>query len=800
MDKATAVIAALSAGKQPSTQQTNAWIDALLQSQLVQVEKSDSGGELSENGRKLARDARAVLDAYKTYGANKNGDNYLQEALWHLKQADISASSLDVDVPMDKDEASHDYRALVSSLRSTLEILWTSASAEGSGIFSDFTSFTRLSLADAAELLGEKAGNAADSLRSVEDEVQAGERDTIGRKRKSDEEEDEDADTRVKFEKTMDSAKSVGSATIGAGQAATAKASDLSERSSTRLRDAASKIAKRAREDSDYRQSLDTIFDLIQKWIKLTGDSAADASQSTSLESFINDPTPEKHLIQSIRCVRKLAEKVAGGKSLDDFFSALRTCVVDIRNDDALQKWTNDFLVYSKKNLDNVGEVDSEEVKRERQDLKRRWSELTDENSASGRKWKGDISKLKKELGEYQAQVNRDSDLHAIRKAHAKLGADLEDALFSAASSGASMALNQASWIWQDFFNVYLPRSLGLLKSIPIPRTEYKDPESEFVLEDLDISSLSLLPGHVFIRNITDIDITAPENEDTTTAVGSLTHVKLQGLQLALKEISFYYHDKSASLGPGEFTGIVAVTLPPQGIDVDIKVRLIPSTPEGLKEREQRARFHHVELVDAKVNDDVDFQVKSSNHPVLLSVFKPLLNSRLRETLQTVIREQIQTALESLDSIAYDISKRSEVFEDAGLTKGPALAAGFWSELGHFRRLPGGWSATGTGIVRDMPKENAQFAMGAEPQVISGEKRGPKGNLSEPLKNKAAAAAPDVDVDMDSASDQAKGVAGQVKQTVQQGVQKVRAFKNIVEEKKEEEERQPGWKSSAFDL
>jgi len=72
MDKTTSVIAALRAGKQPSQSQTNAWIDKLLQSELLQVEKTTSGGELSQNGGKLARDVRGILEAYKAYGAHKN--------------------------------------------------------------------------------------------------------------------------------------------------------------------------------------------------------------------------------------------------------------------------------------------------------------------------------------------------------------------------------------------------------------------------------------------------------------------------------------------------------------------------------------------------------------------------------------------------------------------------------------------------------------------------------------------------------------------------------------------------------
>lgn len=72
MDKTTSVIAALRAGKQPSQSQTNAFIDKILQSELLQAEGATSGGELSQNGRKLAGDLRGILEAYKTYGAHKN--------------------------------------------------------------------------------------------------------------------------------------------------------------------------------------------------------------------------------------------------------------------------------------------------------------------------------------------------------------------------------------------------------------------------------------------------------------------------------------------------------------------------------------------------------------------------------------------------------------------------------------------------------------------------------------------------------------------------------------------------------
>jgi hypothetical protein len=73
MDKASSVTAALGAGKQPSQQQINAWVDELLQGPLLQAEKAQTGGELSENGRRLVADLRNIIETYKGYGARKNG-------------------------------------------------------------------------------------------------------------------------------------------------------------------------------------------------------------------------------------------------------------------------------------------------------------------------------------------------------------------------------------------------------------------------------------------------------------------------------------------------------------------------------------------------------------------------------------------------------------------------------------------------------------------------------------------------------------------------------------------------------
>ena len=337
-------------------------------------------------------------------------------------------------------------------------------------------------------------------------------------------------------------------------------------------------------------------------------------------------------------------------------------------------------------------------------------------------------------------------------------------------------------------------------------RTEYEDDEVEFVLEDLDISSFSLLPGHAYIRNITDINIKAPVSGETSTAVGSLTRVYIQALQLSLREVSFYYKDKTSTVGPSEFTGLMEFTLPPQGIDVDVVVRMIPNSPEGLKERQRRGGFQEIQRVNVKVSDGVDLQVKQSNHSILATLFRPIMLSRFRDTLQTVLEDNIRAALEWSDNFAWDVGNRAEVFADAGLSRGPSMIAGFWSEMGHLKKgrvgLFKGWKATGTGFIKDEGniKPGSKFALGAEPQVLWGEKHGPKGTFSEPIAAQELGPGATAEEFAEGAQEAIKGVAASAKEEVKAAIRRVKTFSKAVSDKAEEERNRRGWKSAAFDI
>ena len=492
-----------------------------------------------------------------------------------------------------------------------------------------------------------------------------------------------------------------------------------------------------------------------------------------------------------------------------------------------------------------------------------RWAALVEGDS----KWKRAVEEFKAQLRKVMDGVKMDEDTQRVREAHTRFAADLERGLVESgreAELSLQALLEKATWFWQDLFRVYIPRIVTKLESLPIPRchinlicfhlccnltsvyqcrVEYKDWEIEFVLENLDISPLSLHPSHTFIRNITDLDIkTSPATDvhpvRSRTAIGSLTRIKTEGIQLAVQDVSFYYKDLTVSMlspTPAELTGLLTLTLPANAITLELQVRMIPHNTTGPGSREALGHFHVVEMVKVRISPEANVEVRDSNHSMLVAMFRPVIVRRLREALEKALEGQVRGLVEWADGVAWDVGKRREVFEDTGVGRGAALFAAVWSEVGRLRRKAGegrevGWHATGTGVVleqrargepveeeeegeRKVRKGDMVFAVGAEPQVLSGEKHGPLGTGAEPLAKRVrdvlrdASGGVDVPAIEEAGEDGGRDVRGRgrrVKQRVMgavvEGQRKVEGFRRSVDMKREDEIGKQGWKSDAFDL
>jgi hypothetical protein len=229
-------------------------------------------------------------------------------------------------------------------------------------------------------------------------------------------------------------------------------------------------VCDRAQKDEEYRDAVETVLGLAQKWLDKTLDTAADVNQGTDIHTFVDDPTEEKHLHKALSGLRVLAERGSGDKSLDDLFAAVRSCAADVKSDPDTKAWFDKFFEHVSKSLKEPGYARSPEAQNQGEWLRIRWAELRDLDSDVGHKWKADLDVLQTQVSEFQARVQDTPAISRVKRAHAKFATDIGEATAAAGSVGIQSALTQSLWVYQDLVNVYLPRVLGYTKGVPIPR------------------------------------------------------------------------------------------------------------------------------------------------------------------------------------------------------------------------------------------------------------------------------------------------------------------------------------------
>lgn len=257
-----------------------------------------------------------------------------------------------------------------------------------------------------------------------------------------------------------------------------------------------------------------------------------------------------------------------------------------------------------------------------------------------------------------------------------------------------------------------------------------------------------------------------------------------------LKEVSFWYHDPSLKF-PSEVSGLMNINLPPGGVDIDVDFGLLP-TLSGKQRREKKQSFHYISEVRVTLSRDTAIALKKTNHPILISTFKRTVKKKLIHRIETVLSQQIKVVLEMVDNIAWDLHQRAKAFDDTELTDtGPKYVAATFSEWRRLRKQPGllsGWIVTTLGVIKEDPGLDITLAFGAGPQIISGDKHGPRPPAPSPDEAKQ---------DIEPATHDTKKASKHKKKT--DGA-RIKSFKQTIDAKVEEERKSGGWKSAAFDI
>ena len=109
-----------------------------------------------------------------------------------------------------------------------------------------------------------------------------------------------------------------------------------------------------------------------------------------------------------------------------------------------------------------------------------------EENAA----WKADVQELTSQINDFNNAIRDEPAFHRLTTALDNLSEDLGDF----GSAGLDLLSSKAKGIYQDFYNIILPRLIASIHSIPLPRIEYVSEKLDLAVDQFKLESVSFIP------------------------------------------------------------------------------------------------------------------------------------------------------------------------------------------------------------------------------------------------------------------------------------------------------------------
>lgn len=619
------VIGALQAGKLPTQAQVNKAIDALTstRSSFISPDRRRGEGKLSEGGRLILQDTRDILLKLQKWLDAKNKGDVIQELLYNTSKAsldidadadiDIKKPASSKEVKKDTNDLSETLRTLASLVLDQAKILKRDATKEGSGILGDLILVSRDLLADAAEEVSALADEAAKEIRPSE-----GEEGKVPSKE----------DIKQKGKQAQDKAKEKASNAQSRLEKEASPAQDKALEAKDKAVDRLVSVAQRIQKDPAYKKAFDQLYGLARKYYKKTGEAIEATAESANVDG---DVYGNEHTQRAIKAFKQLLENLADGKSVDPVIEKANKVFEDIKSDERLSKYVDDVEKYLKTLLEDPDYAASKAPRRDAGKLYDRGQELLQSNA----EWKEDAKALLQELEAFGKAIADDKQGKAVADAVAKLGTDLA----GTAKVGAKMFKGKAGAFYRDIVNVLVPRALALLREIPIPRTEYKSRDIEFVIDNFTITSASFVPDNLVITNHSEFAARDIGKAHGGANVESSTRVRFDGLRFTAKDVSFWVRRPGAIL-LAEERGLLDLALTGAGLSGDLTL--------ALSDEDDEESYFKVTKSSVSLKN-LSLSIHDNYHYILSFIFGPILNAAVKVSLEHALSAQISDSFEMLD-------------------------------------------------------------------------------------------------------------------------------------------------------
>ncbi|PYH95747.1 hypothetical protein BO71DRAFT_440041 [Aspergillus ellipticus CBS 707.79] len=603
------MIRALSDGYMPSTEQTIINLRSLLASDILSPHTHDVGPV----GRQLLRDVRLWIQLFIELLNEKNGDDKLQEFLWHLSKSKASLDPNKIQQRATQTKARADTKAAYDSLRTVGGLLLTNAdfrlfvddlTTVGRQIFSD----AAFSLSSASKQVGKEWKPSQEEIKAVQgagaDEGRAPEYEELR-------------------EEAANVAKVTGNGVARTGQEAIHSAREhLAGQEKEALLYRLKQTILQLRDRSDYSDSVATLGQLVARYAKAYANAASDVVTTAEEEVDVN-----ADLKQAMEHFWLLLQSFGDAEEWKTLQQRFEKVLQHANKDPEFESFISETGSMIEEMLTDPKFFDSAEEKID--ELKEKSKQIEAE------------SNLRADVDAFLTQAKR--ALRTVPKDNAvsKL-VDATNKLYQDASDGYHSREGQLP---ADLLEVFFPLILRSIQYIPIPRLEISAPEVDLLLESLvlepghTVNYSSFLPYRMHVTTRNDIDILKKHSKKTATDIKTTFTATVSGLNISASEFGYWIRTHSGPLFRFRDEGIASFYLDKRGIDISLDIEV------GRERLEQIFTLRGVRVRIHKL----DYKVHRSKWKWLLWLTKPFLKHLVRRVLEKKIAEKIVQAAFTLN-------------------------------------------------------------------------------------------------------------------------------------------------------
>ncbi|EAW06328.1 uncharacterized protein ACLA_080120 [Aspergillus clavatus NRRL 1] len=603
------MLRALSEGYMPSTDQTITNLRTLLASDILNYRNQDIGSV----GRQLIRDCRLWIEIFIEFLREKNGDDQLQEFLWHLSRSRASLDTSQVARRASNAKARQDTKAAYDSLRTVGKLLLTNSdfrlfvedlTTVGREIFSD----TAYALSDTSKQVGEQLKPSLKDLNAVK-----GPGADDGRAPSNEE-------IRQQASKVAEVA---GHGLAETGREAIDSAKEhLMGREKGALLHRLKQAVMKLRERTDYSDSISTLVQLVQRYAHLYASAASEVVTTAEEEVDINEDL--KLAMDRFWALLQSFGDAEEWKKLEEKFKQ----VLKHANDDP--EFENLFSEIGSSVQELLTDPKFfDEAPQKVEELKEKSKKV------------GAESNLRQDVDAFLAQAKRTLRTVPEDLQVSKL-VDATNKLFRDAWDGYQ---DRKSRLPSDMVEILFPLLIRSIQYIPIPRLELSAPEMDLLIESLilepghTVNYSSFLPYRMHITTRNDIDILKKHSKRTATDLKTTFTASVFGLNISASEFGYWLRTHQSPFFRIKDEGIASFYLDQRGIDISLDVEV------GRERLEQIFTLRGVRVRIHKL----DYKVHKSKWKFLLWLTKPFLKHMVRRVLEKKIAESIVQAAFALN-------------------------------------------------------------------------------------------------------------------------------------------------------